>query len=328
MKLITLLALTLTAAFFEKSGGAFSLDKLFLLGAVINQGALNNVYNGFKTLFQDAYNSATSELDKLAVTVPSTTRQEEYKWLGQFPGLREWIGERVIKDLSVDGFTIKNRDFEATVSVDRNDIEDDSIALYKPLFEQLGETARQHPDELIFQLMTGGFSQTCFDGQLFFDTDHPNGDQGTWSNKGTVALDQTAYENARSAMMSLVNEEGKSLRVVPNVLIVPPQLDATARTILRADKQANGSTNIWKGSADIMVVAELSSNPTYWFMACTERAAKPFIFQSRRSPEFVMLDKSTDENAFLRKEYVYGVDYRGNAGLGLPHLMYGSTGGA
>ena len=78
----------------------------------------------------------------------------------------------------------------------------------------------------------------------------------------------------------------------------------------------------------MLVVPELSANPTYWFMADTQRAAKPFIFQKRREPEFVTLDKSTDENAFLRKEYVYGVDYRGNAGYGLPHLIYGSTGGA
>jgi phage major head subunit gpT-like protein len=175
--------------------------------------------------------------------------------------------------------------------------------------------------------MVNGFGRNCFDGKTFFATDHPNGDQAAWSNKSTDTLDQTAYETARTQMMSLVNEEGRPLRIIPDILIVPPQLEATARTILRADKQANGATNIWKDSADIMVVPELAANSTYWFLADSRQAAKAFIFQTRKEPEFVGLDNMNDEKAFMEKEYIYGVDYRGNAGYGLPHLICGSTGG-
>jgi len=258
--------------------------------------------------------------------VPSTTKQEEYKWLGNFPGFREWIGDRVIKDLAVDGFIIKNRDFEVTVSVDRNDIEDDTIGIYKPMIQQLGESARQHPDELLFDLLINGFTNLCFDGKPFFAPDHPNGDKAAWSNFGTPVLAQAAYEAARAQMMALVNDEGRPLKIIPSMLIVPPQLEATAKTLLRADKTANGATNIWKDSADILIVPELAANPTYWFLAALNRAAKPLIFQKRRKAEFVALQSSTDENVFYRKQYVYGADYRGNAGYGLPHLMYGSDG--
>lgn len=327
MKLLTLF-LTFALASLLRDGDGEFVQRIAILGVVINQASLAAALTGFKTIFQQAYDGAASALDKLALIVPSGARQEEYKWLGQFPGLREWIGERVVKDLAVEGFTIKNRDFEATVSVDRNDMEDDAIALYAPLFRQLGESARQHPDELIFDLMLKGFTQICYDGKTLYAIDHPNGDQAAWSNSGTAVLSQTAYESARSQMMSLVNEEARPLRIVPDILIVPPDLEATARTILRADKQANGATNIWKESADILVVPELAANPTYWFLADTKKAAKPFIFQTRREPEFVGLDGMNDDNVFMNKEYIYGVDYRGNAGYGLPHLIYGSTGGA
>ncbi|HFH4124943.1 TPA: Mu-like prophage major head subunit gpT family protein, partial [Pseudomonas aeruginosa] len=30
-----------------------------------------------------------------------------------------------------------------------------------------------HPAELVYALLSGGFTQTCYDGQYFFDTDHP-----------------------------------------------------------------------------------------------------------------------------------------------------------
>ena len=326
MKFLTSFIILAIAVFFREDDSDL-VQRIAVLGVVINQATLGAAFNGFKTIFQQAYDGAASSLEKLAVVVPSSARQEEYKWLGQFPGMREWIGERVVKDLAVEGFTIKNRDFEATVSVDRNDIEDDAIALYKPLFQQLGESARQHPDELIFDLLVQGFVQTCYDGKTLYATDHPNGDQSAWSNKGTAALDQSAYESARSQMMSLVNQESRPLRVTPDYLIVPPQLEATARGILRADKQANGATNIWNGSADILVVPELADNPTYWFMVDSSKAAKPFIFQTRKEPEFIGLDNTSDETVFMGKEYIYGVDYRGNAGYGLPHLCYGSTGG-
>lgn len=327
MKFLSFIVMAL-AAMFGASDTAGTTEQIVLLGVLINQANLNAAYSGFKTVFQQAYDATASAFERLAVVVPSSTRQEEYRWLGQFPGLREWMGDRVIKDLSVEGFLIKNRDFEASVSVDRNDIEDDSIALYSPLFQQMGESARQHPDELIFDLLVNGFASQCFDGQYFFDTDHPNGDQPIWSNKSANVLSAVNYESARAQMMSLINEEGKPLRVKPDMLIVSPQLEPTALDILRADKTANGATNIWKDSADILVVPELSSNPTYWFLADTGRAAKPFIFQTRKAPEFIALDNLNDENVFMRKEYVYGVDYRGNAGYGLPHLILGSTGGA
>ena len=218
MKLLTLFLTFALAAFLRDGDGEF-VQRIAILGVVINQASLAAALTGFKTIFQQAYDGAASALDKLALIVPSSARQEEYKWLGQFPGLREWVGERVVKDLAVEGFTIKNRDFEATVSVDRNDMEDDAIALYAPLFRQLGESARQHPDELIFDLMLNGFTQICYDGKTLYATDHPNGDQTAWSNLGTAVLSQSAYESARSQMMSLVNEEARPLRIVPDIQI-------------------------------------------------------------------------------------------------------------
>jgi len=50
------------------------------------------------------------------MTVPSTGRDEIYGWLGQFPQLREWIGQRHVHNLKAHSFTITNRKFESTVS--------------------------------------------------------------------------------------------------------------------------------------------------------------------------------------------------------------------
>jgi phage major head subunit gpT-like protein len=119
----------------------------------------------------------------IAMMVPSEGRSVDYKFLGDFPMMREWVGERVIKDLSAFHYELVNKDYEATVEVDRNDIQDDQIGVYTPMIQGLGQAAKVHPDVLIFALLKLGFSTICYDGQYFFDTDHPVG-SGVVSNSG------------------------------------------------------------------------------------------------------------------------------------------------
>ncbi len=140
---------------------------------IINRATLQAVTTGFKVIFNNAFATAASDYEKLAMVVPSSTKQETYAWLGTTTRFREWIGDRVIQNLGTHDFTIKNKSFEDTIGVNRDDIEDDTIGVYKPLFEQLGQDAKTHPDELVFSLLKTGFAAKCYDGQYFFDTDHP-----------------------------------------------------------------------------------------------------------------------------------------------------------
>jgi len=140
---------------------------------IINRQTLELAFKGFKTVYSDAYLAAPSEFEKIAMTVPSVSRDETYAWIGNLPTMREWIGPRVVNNLSAYGFTIANRKFESTVSVSREDIEDDRLGTFKPAFAEMGNMARRHPDELVFSLLASGFTSLCYDGQHFFDTDHP-----------------------------------------------------------------------------------------------------------------------------------------------------------
>jgi phage major head subunit gpT-like protein len=150
---------------------------------IINGSNLKLLQQGFNTLFNNAFTEAQSDFDKIAMIVNSTGSAENYGWMGKTTQFREWLGDRVIQNLSSSDYSIKNRSFEDTVGVDRDDIEDDRYGVYSPLFQQLGQDAKVHPDTLIFDLLKNGFTNTCFDGQYFFDTDHPVG-TGTTSNHG------------------------------------------------------------------------------------------------------------------------------------------------
>lgn len=292
---------------------------------IVNSVALQSIFKGFKTLFNEAFAGTKPTYEKVATVVPSSTKSEEYGWLGAFPRLRKWVGDRVINSLAAHGYTIKNESWEATVEVNREDIEDDAYGVYTPMIKELGRSAATHPDEIVFGLLGKGFTETCYDGQYFFDTDHKDEDGPVQSNKGTKVLSAASYSAARAQMMSLLDAKSTPLGIMPNLLVVPPQLEEAARKILYAE-QIEGTTNTLKNTAELLVAPWLAANPTAWFLFDTSRAIKPLIFQQRKKPEFVSMDATNDQNVFMKKQYIYGVDCRDNAGFGLWQLAYGSTG--
>lgn len=123
--------------------------------------------------FNDAFAGAKSRYKDVAMITNSVSSKSVYGWLGQMPHMREWIGEKHLQSLQTFGFEIENRDFEMTIEVLRNDIMDDNAGIYGPLFQEMGRAAAAHPDELVFGLLPAGFNSPCYDGQNFFDTDHP-----------------------------------------------------------------------------------------------------------------------------------------------------------
>ena len=132
--------------------------------------ALNTV---FSKAFQGGLTAADTQYQQLATVIPSTTSSNTYGFLGMFPKMREWFDERTLLDMASQGKAVINRKFEATVSVPRTDIEDDNIGLYAPMMQQMGQSAGELPDELVFEAIMNGETGISYDGQNFFDTEHP-----------------------------------------------------------------------------------------------------------------------------------------------------------
>ena len=222
---------------------------------IINRQSLTTLNPGFKANVQRGFAGVAPMWERVATRVPSATAAEEYAWLGAFPGMREWIGERQIKNLAQHGYTIRNRRFEATVSVPVTSISDDQHGIYAPMMEEMGRSAAEHPDTLVFGLLKAGFETNGYDGQFFFDTDHP---------------------------------------------------------VIGADGVERSVSNVQAGVG------------VPWFLLDTRRALKPLIWQERKKPEFVAKDDPTDDRVFMKDEYVYGTDSRGNVGFGFWQMAFGS----
>lgn len=295
------------------------------------QSVIQAIFQSFNTLFNKGFESVEIHWEKVAMMVPSSGSQENYAWLGNFPHLREWIGERAIKKLMKKSYSIINKSFEATVSVKRTEIEDDAYGVYSPVFQSMGESAALWPDEMIFNLLPNGFEELCYDEKPFFAEDHPVGDRTKpkkVSNLSEAKLTLESYKAARAAMMSFKSDEGKALGIIGNLLVVPPALEDMGRRILKSEFiEMDGvtQTNPYKDTAELLVVPQLAGHDSKWYLLCTSKAIKPLIYQNREEPSFQALDANS-EHAFKTDELVYGVKARGNVGFSFWQLGYGSKG--
>ncbi|TMP27202.1 head protein [Pseudoalteromonas rubra] len=141
--------------------------------AIVTPALITSLFTGFKKNFEDGKSEADPQYMKIATVITSTTKSNTYGWLGKFPSLKKWVGPRTIENMKAHAYTIINEDYESTVGVDKNDIEDDELGIYAPIFKEMGSAAAIHPDESCFPLLPLGFSNLCYDGQNYFDTDHP-----------------------------------------------------------------------------------------------------------------------------------------------------------
>lgn len=293
---------------------------------ILNREKIQAASQGFKALFFETLAKMTPMWSKVAMQIDSDSLQETYDWLDGVPELREFIDERAIRGLRAFSYTIAKKKWESTLEVDVDDIKYDRLGLVKPRIQALAEAIGRHYDKLIFGLLNDGFTNACYDSKAFFATDHPK-KGGSWSNKDTAALSATSYADARKAMMSFTDYEGNFLAVMPNLLVVPPALEATAREILLAERDEDGKSNVWRNTADFIVSPYLASE-TAWFLLDTSKVYKPLVLQIHGgAPEWIAKDDpETSDEVFKRDKCLYGVKAEHNAGYLFPQLAYGSTG--
>ena len=298
---------------------------------LVNKANLTAVFINLKTTFNKAFDVAPSIWEQTTMKVPSGSSQNDYSWLSKFPKMRKWLGDKVIKALEVFTYTVINDDWEATVEVDRNDIEDDNLGIYGPQAQEAGFSAKQLPDEIDADLKNNAFENLCFDGQYFYDSDHDVAGASV-SNLGTAALSAAttalaaaSYGAARLAIMEFKDDEGRPLGLISDLLEVPPALETTARLLLENEKLTDESPNPYRGTAKLSINPRLTSS-TAWFLHVTSRPVKPFVYQERKAPNFVQQITPESDNVFMRKKFRFGTEARAAGGYGLWQLSYGSTG--
>lgn len=302
---------------------------------LVNQATLEALLKNFRAIYASAYKEYTSMYPELAMVVPSSTLVEDYAWLGRMPKMREWLDERTHQELAVYDWAIKNKDWELTLDVDRNDIEDDRLGIYTPMVQMMAAEAARHPDRLFFDLIDNGSAAAalCFDGKSFFDTLHPTPgaeSSTTYDNIGSLSFTRDHLVTTIGLMTKFVDAQGEPLEVYPTHLIVHPdnafaaqEIIASANIIIAGTAGSvteRGNKNVLEGILKIIVTPRIDA--AHWYLLDCSRPIRPFAFQMRRAPETVNTGVVANPNYFERKKFAHGVDARYNAGYLLPWLAF------
>ncbi len=217
---------------------------------IINKTNIDAVSIGFKTIFNNAFKEISSDFDKIAMTVNSSAKAETYAWLGKTTKFKEWLGDRVIQNLEAHDYTIKNKSFENTVGVDRDDIEDDSYGVYNPMIAQLGADAKSHPDELIFNLLKNGFDSKCYDGQYFFDADHKvinaTGEEVSVSNSGGGSGTSWFLLSAEGPIKPLIFQKRRDYQFVSKTNVNDDNVFHQKQFLYGVDARVNAGYGLWQ----------------------------------------------------------------------------------
>jgi len=316
---------------------------------IINGPNLALINQAVNLAFMKAYEAAPSDyLEKIATVVQSETTEEVYPMVAEIPQFREWLGDRIAHDIATYDYKLTNRDFELTLKLPRNKVRDDRYGIWmQTTVPMIAQNGKRKPALLVRDQLRAGHTTRCYDGQYFFDASHPVSkfpgggftgvtQQNYWS--GSKALNYANYQSVRATMMAYKGESGEALGITPNLLIVPPQLEDLGKAIVQSDTiapnvlgaaaatQVGGQTNIYKGSAELLVLPDLAADATTWYLLDTSKPIKPLIYQRRTDVVLVAQFNPNDESVYRRKEFEWGADFSGAAGVALWFLAAKAVG--
>ncbi len=185
-------------------------------------------------------------------------------------------------------------------------------------------------NEIIAAALEAGTSTTGWDGETFFDTDHPVNvfdlAIGTdWSNYITTSatFGVTNLALAKKMFRALKGPNNKPLGLRMTHLMVPGALEETARDLLERDMIIESSIampNRHAGTVKLIVADELTSDIAFYAFALNKPGMKPWIVQTEGSPEVIVQDKSSHLYASTLKVGLSSI-LRGNGGLAMPHCV-------
>ncbi|HUX03146.1 MAG TPA: Mu-like prophage major head subunit gpT family protein [Phycisphaerae bacterium] len=284
---------------------------------------------GVRADFFESLDTTTTYWQDLSTRLPSTTKKETYGFLGSIPQMREWGSGRLAKGIRSETYDIESQEYEATIAVDRKEIEDDQTGQIRLRIQEMAGYAATHKDYLIEQLLINGESVGfhAYDGVPFFNANHVSGASGAQTNlltygaadadNPTQAEFRAALTQAIAAMIAYRDDTGQPKRVTPAglVCVVPPTMLFTALEAINLQLVGTGAigaaalqSNVIQNAARVIALPGLT-DASEWYLLKTDVPIRPFIFQDRLPVEFQAVAEGS-EDAFIKGRFLYGVRAR------------------
>ena len=275
-------------------------------------------------------------IDPISMLFSSDQDGEDYKWIGQSPAMREWVGGRNAKGFRDNGIRIENKHYEATIEILLKDLRRDKTGQVRRRIQELAARTNSHWASLLSTLILNGTSEVCYDGQFFFDTDHSEGDSGTQDNDITVDISalptqvhgvvtapsveemQQVILKAVTQIQGFKDDQGEPMNETAEkfLIMVPTSLSQVATNALsRPWATAAGEQKPMNLEISVAQNARFSSWTDKFPVFRTDGSVSPFIRQQETPVQLKVKAEGTDFE-FDNDAHQYGVDSWRNVGYG------------
>jgi hypothetical protein len=245
-----------------------------------------------------------SQIPTLYGTRNSEQAFEEHLGLGVL-GSDGWNFEdsgRVQYDERKKGYSKRftHVEFAKGFMVQRKAVDDALVAGYLDDASALGDSAFRKREKGAASIFTNAFTDSGTnddgmsiagpDGVGLCSTAHPRSseDSTTQSNEDTNALSEANLSTARQDHMALTDDRGDIMDVMPDELLVPPELEDTALKLVRSAQEpgtGNNAINPQQGRFRTLVWHYLT-DANAWFTMDSARRRRSLLWYDRIPLEF------------------------------------------
>jgi phage major head subunit gpT-like protein len=293
---------------------------------IIGKAALANAQTAYRAIVMETFeNSPRADLSGIVLDVPMATGTVDLSWVAALGKMREWLGERQVRDVVAKNFTLTPKHYEHTIGMKQDDIDDDTLNQYGPQIRLIAAGALRELDAAASGVLDS--NSACYDGQPLIDDSHPAfGPYAAFDNKngtGALSADATGYGyvlTGMGMMAGFADAEGRSLGLSAKALVVPNALRYVAQALVESPFKV-GTTSDYNALSGLKVVVLPGlTDATNWYLVDTDALVPPVIRGIRKMPEY----KEDDTSLFKTGEVFFGVDGRWGVMPGFPQAIVGS----
>lgn len=208
--------------------------------------------------------------------------------------------------------------------VQRKLVDDNLTSVIFDDARELGDAAFRKREKAAALLFTNAFTDSGTDTEGFAIAGpdnvglcslvHPYSpvDSTTQANEGTLALTRDNLRTTRQDHMAFVDDRGDILNIMPDTLLVPPELEDDALTIIKSAQDPNSANNAINPQAGRFTVVtwHYLTDANAWFLIDSARMKRDLIWYERIPVEFGREEDFDTLQAKFRAYMRYSRGYR------------------
>jgi len=212
-------------------------------------------------------------------------------------------------EFSSNKVTYTPKKYERGVNFTWEMLINDDLGAFQNLGRDLGLAAQNTVNDFAIGFIRD--NATIYDTKALFHTDH--------ANLGSTALSEPSLSAGITAMRKQTSEKGNPLNIEPGFLLVPPELEFTAKKLVNSTLVPGSSyndVNVIRGLVEVLV-EPLMADTNNWYLVAKPSSIATIemgFLGGKETPEILVKEDFERDVIWYKGRLVFGgavMDYRG-----------------